>query len=110
MKKYPEKNKVGLFRKLRAKDWLINHYAGGKPYLDGKTISYSTVEKPIYSYGHNYEKFGNEFSLFLWTDENDIAKITKHFEYVVNQLKEEDFKMDVEDRYIYLDFPYGGDK
>jgi hypothetical protein len=110
MRKYPEKNKVGLFRKLRADDWLVQHYSGGKAYQEGHLVVRSTIVSPIYSYGHNYKKFGKEFSLFIWTDESDIAKISKHFDAVVKNLKRDDFNMDVSDRFIYLDADYKGDK
>lgn len=110
MRKYPEKNKVGLFRKLRTDDWLINHYSGGKPYLDGNIIVQSTVVKPIYSYGHNYNKFNNDFSLFMWTTESDIAKVQAFFESVVEDMKPGDLEIGVSDRFAYLNKIYGENK
>lgn len=112
MRKYPEWNKVGLFRKLRHEGWLVQHYAGGKPYLKGNIIVRSSVLEPIYSYGHNFKKFGKEFSLFMWSTESDIAKVTKHFESVAKNIKREDFNVldQLSDRFIYLDADYKGDK
>lgn len=111
MRKYPEKNKVGIFRKLRADDWLVNHYSAGKSFLDGSVITPATIIKPIYSYGHNYNKFGKEFSLFIWTNESDIAKITEHFETTVANLEEKDINIvDESERFAYLDADYKGEK
>lgn len=109
MRKYPEWNKVGLFRKLRHEGWLVQHYAGGKPYQRGSVIVRSSVIEPIYSYGHNFTKFGKEFSLFIWTTESDVAKIGNHFESVVKNLKEEDLNIESSDRFSYLSDDYKGD-
>jgi hypothetical protein len=109
-RKYPEHNRVGLFRKLRHEGWLVQHYAGGKPYMKGNIIVRSSVLEPVYSYGNNYSKFGKEFSLFMWTNESDIAKVGKHFDAVVKGLKRDDFNMDVADRFVYLNNNYKGDK
>jgi hypothetical protein len=110
MIKYPEKNRVGLFRKLRSDEWLVNHYSGGKPYKDGHLIVRSSVVNPIYSYGRNYKKFGKEFSLFIWTTESDIAKINTHFESVIRNIKQEDINIKTSDRFVYLDDDYKGEK
>lgn len=109
MRKYPELNKVGLFRKLRSEGFLVQHYAGGKPYLKGSIIHRSSLLNPIYSFGNNYAKHDIDFSLFIWTDENDIAKITKFFDEVVKGLTKEQVKnIGGDERYTYLDMQYKG--
>ena len=86
MKKYAEANKPAIYRKLRSQGTLVRKYIGGYPYSRGGLLMRSSVTEPIYSYGKNFKKFGKEFSLFIWTNEADQAKVEKHFDKVVKQL------------------------
>lgn len=106
MIKYPECDKVGLFRKLRSPSWLVNHYGNGKPYMKGNIILYATTIQPIYSYGNNYKKFGIEFSLFVWTNESDIAKVSSRFDRIVKSLTRDEINKindpNKTERFVYV--------
>ena len=75
MKQYAENNKIGVCHSLRNEDMYIKSFSGGYPYLDNGAIARSTAEKPIHSYGKNYEKDGKEFALFIWTTNGDAKEV-----------------------------------
>ena len=105
-----EANTPAIFRALRTDDIQVNAYTGGYPYkLDGQLVQ-SSVKEPIYSYAKNYRKFKKDFSLFIWTPESDIKKITKHFEEVLKGVKREDIASIIVSDWQYLQPKYKGDK
>lgn len=108
MNKYPQANKVGVFRKLLSEDWLVQSYSGGMRYAKNNTVLQSSVEEPFYSYGHNYSKFDKDFSLFMWTTEKDKEKVSDFFDSIVEDLTEEQIKRVIEkkDRFLYVEREY----
>ena len=108
MNGYPQANIAGVFRKLLAEDWLMQPYGGGMKYMRKGVLMQSSTYEPIYSYGHNYEKFGENFSLFMWTAEKDKEKVSKYFDDVVNSLTKTQIKKvtNKTDRFLYVDKEY----
>ena len=105
-----EANNPAIYRALRSGDIQVNEYTGAYPYyLDGQLVQ-SSQKEPIYSYSKNFKKFKKDFSLFIWTPEADIKKITKHFEEVLKGIKREDIAATVTGSYKYLEPQYKGDK
>lgn len=87
MRAYAEHNKVGVYRKLRASDVLIKDYGKrGLPYLKGGILVRSTVQHPIISYGKNYKRFGKDFSLFVWTTEQDKELVIGRLDVIAKAL------------------------
>jgi len=108
MNKYPQADTAGIFRKLLTEDWLVESYAGGMPYMKKGVLLRSSPSEPIYSYGHNYTKFGHDFSLFVWTTESDKDKISKYFDDVVQGLTKEQIEKINTERFSYVDRKYNG--
>lgn len=108
MNKYPQANKVGVFRKLLSEDWLVQSYSGGMRYAKNNAVLQSSVDEPFYSYGHNYSKFDKDFSLFMWTTEKNKEKVSDFFDSIVEDLTEEQVKRVIEkkDRFLYAEREY----
>lgn len=108
MNRYPLANVAGIFRKLLADDWLVQSYGGGMPYTKKGLLLRSSPMEPIYSYGHNYNKFDTDFSLFMWTTEKDKEKVSKYFDDVVKSLTKKQITTvtDKTERFLYVDKEY----
>lgn len=104
MKQYAEHDRIGVSHPLRADDMYTNVFSGGYPYLKNGVLVNSTPSNPVYSYGKNYEKNAEKFSLFVWTTESDASKIEALFESLVDSVTDAQIAQ-VVDRgsFVYLD-------
>ena len=67
-------------------------YIGRMEYLNGKILDVASLEKPLYAYANNYEKFGLKFSLFVYSLLDDTSYVLKEFDRLIKSVKKKDIQ------------------
>jgi len=88
-------------------------YTSNRSYLDGKQIKIADNKTPITAYYQTFTKGKKDFSLFIYSDETDIKKISDFFEKLVKNTKVEDISKALvsasSDGFTYLHTYYKGE-
>lgn len=89
-------------------------YTANRTYQDNKVIGISSQEKPITRYVQTFTKGKKDFSLFMFSDETDIKKVSDFFANLVKKTTVEDVSKALitasSDGFTYLDTYYKGAK
>lgn len=112
--RYPTLNRAALWCETPNVDISARTYKANLVYLsDGiKTIASNDV--PVTRYVKSYERFKNRFSVFLFSDSDDVKGIESFMDSVAKKAKKEDVLDAVvkasQSSFKYIDSYYKGDK
>lgn len=106
-------NRPALWRPIRSQETSVRKYSGAYPYkTKSGVIAQSSIANPVIRYAKNFTKFKLDFSLFIFTDETDLAKIEGFFADLAKKLKKSDITQTLMiasmSDFTYLDTYYGG--
>jgi len=107
-------NRPALWKAVPSAEIGSRKYTANRSYLDGNVIKIADTDAPITAYYKTFTKGKNDFSLFVYSDEEDIKKISEFFDKIVKNTKIEDIAKALvsasSDGFTYLDTYYKGDK
>ena len=82
----------------------VRTFSGGYPYLKNGVLVRSSSLAPIYSYGKNYKKGKEKFTLFVWTTNGDQEGVEKMFKQLAKEVSKEKITQVADDgSFTYLD-------
>ena len=85
-------------------------YTSNRTYLEGQLVSVASNERPITRYVKTFTKGKKDFSLFMFSDESDLKKISDFFDGIVKKLTIESVSKSLisasSDGFTYLDTYY----
>lgn len=88
-------------------------YTSNRSYVDNGVVKIADTATPITSYYQTFTKGRKNFSLFIYSDETDINKISDFFEKLVKNTKIEEVSKALvsasSDGFTYLDIYYKGE-
>lgn len=105
MSQVHEINKLAIWRPIGTKSFSIRPYGDGYAYLEKGIIRRSSVlTNPVTRYAKNYKKGKKEFSLGIFSKENDTKKIEKWLDKQAKEIK----ATEIDGKFKILDVRYGG--
>ncbi len=106
-------NRPALWKAVPSMDIGSRKYTSNRSYIDNGVVKIADKEVPITSYYQTFTKDEKKFSLFIYSDEADVKKISDFFEKIAKDIKIQDVSKALvsasSDGFTYLDTYYKGD-
>lgn len=109
-----ELNRLCLWQKVPAKSISKRVYTANRTYVENGVLNVASFERPVSRYVKSFKKHNKEFSMFIFSDEQDEAKIDKFFSDALKKITKESVLETVmgssDGTFKYTDLVYKGNK